>query len=121
MGPGVAQATQHDKHIACIQPVIKSMGSQIARIGRYGIKVLQYHTFNARMDLPLAMATHSPVPVVCPVFIVIPLIKGDQAKFVIGLGAVYAITGSVTIRFFTSGLGEFNREPALLGDAPVCV
>ena len=40
------------------------------------------------MDLPLAIATHSPVPVENPLFIVIPFINGDQAKFVIWLGDV---------------------------------
>ncbi len=76
------------------------------------------YTLRALIDFPLAIATHSPVPVENPLFIVIPLIKGDQARLVIGLGAVYAITGSVTTRFFTSGLGEFKRDPALRGDVP---
>jgi hypothetical protein len=68
-------------------------------------------------DLPHAIATHSPGAVECPVFIVIACICGDHARFVISLLAVYAITGSVTIRFFTSGRGELSREPALRGEA----
>lgn len=73
------------------------------------------------MDLPNDIAIHSPVAVECPVFITIPGIGGDQARFVICPGAVYAITGSVTTFFLTSGRGEFNRDPALRGDAAPCV
>jgi len=68
------------------------------------------------MVFPLAIATHSPAGVEYPEPVVIPGIIGDQAKLVIGLGAVYAMTGSVMIFFLTSGRGEFNREPALRGD-----
>jgi hypothetical protein len=81
---------------------------------------LDTYTFKAFIDFPEAMASHSP-GVECPVFIVIPAICGDHAKLVISRGAVYAITGSETIRFFTSGRGEFNRDPALRGDAAACV
>jgi hypothetical protein len=78
------------------------------------------YTFNAFIDLPDAIASHSP-GVECPVFIAIPAICGDHAKFVISLAAVYAITGSEIIRFLTSGRGEFRREPALRGDAAAWV
>lgn len=65
------------------------------------------------------MATHSPVVVEYPVFIVIPGICGDHAKFVIWVLAVCAKTGSVTIFFLASGRGELSLDPALLGDAVV--
>lgn len=45
------------------------------------------YTFNALIDLPLAIASHSP-GVEWPVFILMPPIIGDQAMFVIWLGAV---------------------------------
>lgn len=73
------------------------------------------------MVFPEAIASHSPVIVEWPVFIVMPCIRGDHAKLVIWLGAVYAITGSVTILFFASGRGELRRDPALRGDAAPCV
>lgn len=41
------------------------------------------YTFKALMVLPEAMASHSPARVICPVFMVMPCIGGDQAKFVI--------------------------------------
>lgn len=69
-----------------------------------------YYTFKALIDFPIAMAIHSPGAVECPVFIVIPAICGDQAKLVISACAEYAMTGSVTILFFTSGRGELKRE-----------
>lgn len=80
-----------------------------------------YHTFNALMDLPLAIASHSPGAVEWPVFIVIPGICGDHARFVTSLLAEYAMIGSVTILFFTSGRGEFSREFAVRGEVAVCV
>lgn len=82
---------------------------------------LPTYTFSVLMVFPLARATHSPVPVECPVFIVMPWMSGDQAMLVIWLAAVYAMIGSVTTRFFTSGLGEFKRAPELRGEAPVWV
>ena len=81
-----------------------------------------YHTFKALIDLPIAIAIHSPGAVECPVFIVIPAICGDQAKLVISACAEYAMTGSVTIRFFTSGRGELRRELAgPRGEVTFCV
>ena len=81
-----------------------------------------YHTFKALIDLPIAIAIHSPGAVECPVFIVIPAICGDQAKLVISACAEYAMTGSVTIRFFTSGRGELRREFAgPRGEVTFCV
>ena len=72
-------------------------------------------TFSALIDLPITTAIHSPAGVECPVFIVMGAICGDHDKFVISLGAVYAIIGSAITRFFPSeGLGELNRELALL-------
>lgn len=75
-----------------------------------------YYTFKALIDFPDAIASHSPGAVECPVFIVMPAICGDQARLVISLGAVYAITGSVMTLFLTSGRGELSREPALRGE-----
>ena len=76
------------------------------------------YTLSALIDLPITMAIHSPAGVECPVFIVIGAICGDQARFVISFCPEYAITGSVSTRFFPSdGLGELNRELALRGDA----
>lgn len=83
----------------------------------YRLEDLERYTFKALIVLPDAMASHSPVTVECPVFIVMPWIWGDQARLVMWLEAVYAMTGSVTIRFFASGRGELSREVALLGDA----
>jgi hypothetical protein len=68
------------------------------------------------MDLPDTIAIHSPGAVEYAVFIVIPAMGGDQARFVISLGAVYAITGSVMTRFFTSGRGELSRALAGRGE-----
>jgi hypothetical protein len=42
-----------------------------------------FYTFSAFTVFPEAMASHSPVAVEYPEFIVIPWIGGDQAKFVI--------------------------------------
>jgi hypothetical protein len=46
------------------------------------------YTLSALIDLPDAIATHSPGAVEYPVFIVIPAICGDHARFVISLCAV---------------------------------
>jgi hypothetical protein len=76
------------------------------------------YTLSVLIDLPITTAIHSPAGVECPVFIVIGAICGDQAKFVISFCPEYAMTGSVSTRFFPSdGLGELNRELGLRGDA----
>ena len=50
---------------------------------------------------------------------VIPAICGLQHKLSISVAAEYANTGSVIVRFFESGRGEFElTRPALL--PPVC-
>lgn len=74
------------------------------------------YTFNALIDLPMAMAIHSPWSVECPECIVMPAICGDHARLLISLGPVYAMTGSATMRFFTSGRGELRPELGFLGD-----
>lgn len=76
-----------------------------------------YYTFKALIVFPEVIASHSPVTVECPVFIVIPCICGDQARLVIWLDAVYAMMGSVIIRFLASGRGEFSLELVLRGEA----
>jgi len=50
-----------------------------------------------------------------------PGIGGDHARLVTWLGAVKAMYGSVITFFFVSGLGEFNLDPALRGEAPDAV
>ena len=77
---------------------------------------------SALIDLPIAIAIHSPGAVEYPVFICMPAICGDHAMFTISLAPVYAITGSVITRFFASGRGELNPVDAFRGDAAVfCV
>ena len=75
-----------------------------------------HYTFNALISLPLAMATHSPVVVEIPLPIAIPCMIGDHAKLVTWLDAVYAMMGSDTTRFLTSGRGEFKRDPVPRGE-----
>lgn len=72
---------------------------------------------SALIDLPIAIAIHSPGAVVWPVFIDMLAICGDHARFAISLAPVYAITGSVIVRFFTSGRGELRPVLAFRGDA----
>ena len=69
------------------------------------------------IDLPIAIAIHSPGAVEWPVFIDMPAICGDHARLEISLAPVYAITGSVTTRFFASGRGELSPVLAFRGDA----
>ena len=72
---------------------------------------------SALIDLPIAIAIHSPGAVEYPVFICMPAICGDHAMFTISLAPVYAIAGSVTTRFFASGRGELSPVDAFRGDA----
>lgn len=68
------------------------------------------YTLSALIVFPIAIASHSPGAVVCPVFMAMPGIVGDHAKLVISLAPVYAITGSVsTCLRVLSGRGEFKR------------
>ena len=69
------------------------------------------------IDLPIAIAIHSPAAVVWPVFIVMLAMCGDHARFVISLAPVYAAHGSCSTRFFTSGRGELSPVLAFRGDA----
>ena len=73
-------------------------------------------TFNALIDLPIAIAIHSPGAVEWPVFIDMPAICGDHARLEISLAPVYAITGSLITRFFASGRGELSPVLAFRGD-----
>lgn len=72
---------------------------------------------SALIDLPIAIAIHSPGAVVCPVFIDMLAMCGDHARFAISPAPVYAMTGSVIVRFFTSGRGELRPVLAFRGDA----
>lgn len=77
----------------------------------------EHHTFNALILFPIVIAIHSPGAVECPVGIVIPAICGDHARLEISLWPVYAMTGSATTRFLTSGRGELSPELAFRGEA----
>ena len=69
------------------------------------------------MVLPITIASHSPAAVEMPVFMVMAGMCGDQARFVTSAWALYAMTGSVTVRFLPSaGRGELKRALVLRGD-----